>query len=99
MEPLIPLSFSPYRSRHSLSSHVRCALVTRGYTQNCKSIFSRTLWIILLEQIARPRFASATSAKIYALLRLRHDPEIWFRRFPALRITLLRLLVSKPNPQ
>jgi len=27
------------------------------------------------------------------LLRLRHDPEIWLGRFPALRITLLRLLV------
>src|SRR5204863_143651 len=43
MELLIPLSFSPYRSKHSLRSHVRYALVTRGYTQNCKTIFNGTL--------------------------------------------------------
>src|SRR5207302_9575090 len=29
----------------------------------------------------------------YELLRLRHDPEIRLWRFPALRITLLRLLI------
>src|SRR3981189_2292166 len=43
MELRIRSSFSPYQSRHFLSSHVPYALVTRGSTQNCKSIFSRTL--------------------------------------------------------
>src|SRR5438132_2459453 len=37
-EPLIPSSFSLYRSRRSLSSHVRCALGIQDYTQNYKSI-------------------------------------------------------------
>src|SRR3981189_3115196 len=43
MELRIRSSFSPYQSRHFLSSHVPYALVTRGSTQNCKNIFSRTL--------------------------------------------------------
>jgi hypothetical protein len=33
-----------------LSSHVRCALINQSYTRNCKDIFSRTLWNILLSR-------------------------------------------------
>src|SRR6266508_1923200 len=38
--------------------------------------------------------AASYRHRVYALLRLRHDPKIWLRRFPALRITLLCLLVE-----
>src|SRR5437867_1596002 len=93
-EPLIPPSFSLYRSRRSLSSHVRCALGIQDYTQNYKSIFSKILLNILPSDNAVSRLPLALSSNALQLLRLGNDPEIRLRRLPALRITPLCLLVG-----
>src|SRR6266480_2225410 len=42
MELLIPLNFSPYQLRLSLSGHVRYAVVIQDFTRNCNAIFDRT---------------------------------------------------------
>src|SRR5437762_1507970 len=49
-ELLIPSSFLPYQSRRSSSGHLRCALITQIFTQNCKNIFDRTQSNILLSR-------------------------------------------------
>src|SRR5438094_3359632 len=87
-EPLIPPSFSPYQSRRFSSSHVRCALAIRAYTQNCKSIFSR------IPSNTLPSASGASCRNAPQLLWLRYDAKIRLWRFPALRITPLRLLVG-----
>src|SRR5262245_52915150 len=48
MERLIPQSFSPYQSKHSLSSRVRCWLAIRSCMLSYECIFSRTRWNFLL---------------------------------------------------
>src|SRR5215469_6533997 len=91
-ERQIPLSFSPYRSRRSSSSHARCALITQSYTENCKSIFSRTLWNILLNRALPRRRALPRSCR--SSHENRSSPRWFLPRNPALcpRFSLFFLL-------
>jgi hypothetical protein len=81
-----PASFSPYRSKLSLSSRVLSAIVTQNYTQNCKTIFNKTRGIFRRAIAARMNYKALAlrqqmrSAYLVVGQSSARRPPAWQRR-------------------